>query len=232
MTNHSLVPRTEEEARRGRERKLEVNGPGIEQVSAFFLWLHPHSTTGTVGAWGEGLAKFQALFLESFPWTGEAGKTRGAWEAEGRSIREGKRLRKKEKGKQEQRGSWRDIRKNAEASSASGKQTGAIFRRPWLAIICARGEKGKCEVGIVSGREWVIRKERLDRGEPCTKPSAQGLLGKGVWTVQVKPRGVMVFTEPDPAHAHVPRQALYSPPRTPVHSCGCARWPVSHGTKM
>ena len=26
----------------------------------------------------------------------------------------------------------------------------------------------------------------------------------------------MVFTEPDPAHAHVPRQALYSPPRTPV----------------
>lgn len=31
----------------------------------------------------------------------------------------------------------------------------------------------------------------------------------------------MVFPEPDPAHAHVPRQALYSPPRTPVHSWVC-----------
>ena len=45
-------------------RGVEVNGPWTEQVSAFFLWLHPHSTTGTVGALGRGLARFQALLLE------------------------------------------------------------------------------------------------------------------------------------------------------------------------
>lgn len=45
-------------------RGMEVNGPWIEQVSAFFLWLHPHSSTGTVGVLGSRLAKFQVLLLK------------------------------------------------------------------------------------------------------------------------------------------------------------------------
>lgn len=219
MTSHSLVPRTEEEeACGGRER-----GGGKWPLDRASKCLFP-LITSPLHYWhcwssGERAGQVSGLASRTFLWTGEAGKTRGAWEAEGRSIREEKKARKKEKGKQEQRGSWRDIRKTSRPPHLENRP-GAIFRLSWLAIICARGEKGKCEVGVVSGREWVIRKERLDRGEPCTKPQPRALR-KGRLNSAGRQEWVMVFTEPDPAHAHVPRQALYSPPRTPVHSWAC-----------
>lgn len=136
------------------------------------------------------------------------------WEFQGEKK---KKVRKK-KGKQEQRGSWKDIRKMSKPQHLENRP-GAIFRLPWLAIICVRGKKGKCEVGVVLGREWVIRKEWLD-GESSEKPQSLDLR-KGRLNRAGRQEWAMVFIQPNAAHAPVPRQALCSQPEMWVHSSAC-----------
>lgn len=117
-----------------------AEGPRGLCVSCLFLLLYPHSTASTAGDLGRGLARFQALLLElSFELRTQERQEEPGRQRVGVSGRKKRRERRRKESKSregagETSGKCQDL-------SIWKRDRGAIFRLPWLAIICVRGEK-------------------------------------------------------------------------------------------